>query len=127
MAKISCGKELNSLPKLTGCPAEGEYFLVINATGGFGAGGYALRDWASLVICLLEGGMFLVYGDELVNGVYANSDYNNIELVVYYNGIGYLIPVDQYEQYAGGGFAITFRTEFTHEDVFMITPNGKII
>lgn len=128
MARPDCGKEINTLPILTGCPADGEYFLVVGAAGGFGSGQYALRSWANLVTCLLEGGIFLVYGDELDNGVYANSDYDNIELVVFSNSINrYLIPVTEYVQISGGGFEVLIQAAWTHEDVFVVFPNGTIV
>lgn len=125
---IRCGKELNTLPILGGCPSDSEYFLVVNAVGGYGAGGYALRSWGNLVLCLLESGIFLVYGNELVDGAYENTDYVGIELVVFYNGINrYLIPTTEYTIIETGGFQINtdiFGSVFTEADVFVVFPNG---
>lgn len=47
-----CGIELKSLPLLSGCPANNEWVLFGNATGGLGAGLYARRLWGDLKACL---------------------------------------------------------------------------
>jgi hypothetical protein len=52
----SCGIEANTLPLLTGCPADNEYFLVMNAVGGKGSGKYARRAWVDLKNCVGGGG-----------------------------------------------------------------------
>lgn len=52
---MSCqSDELSSLPLLLGCPADDEWFLVGNATGGIGVGGYARRAWADIKRCILS-------------------------------------------------------------------------
>lgn len=47
-----CEVELSSLPLLSGCPANNEWVLFGNATGGQGAGGYARRLWSDIKACL---------------------------------------------------------------------------
>lgn len=48
----NCTVELASLPLLAGCPADEEWFLVGNATGGQGTGKYARRLWSDLKNCI---------------------------------------------------------------------------
>ena len=48
----TCGIEGSNLPLLSGCPANNEWVLFGNATGGIGAGGYARRLWSDLKACL---------------------------------------------------------------------------
>lgn len=47
-----CGIELNQLPLLSGCPANNEWVLFGNATGGLGEGGYARRLWGDVKACI---------------------------------------------------------------------------
>lgn len=47
-----CGIELSDVPLLSGCPANNEWVLFGNATGGSGNGGYARRLWSDLKACL---------------------------------------------------------------------------
>lgn len=52
---MSCqADELSSLPLLNGCPADDEWFLVGNAVGGEGIGGYARRTWADIKACIFS-------------------------------------------------------------------------
>jgi hypothetical protein len=55
----ACATEFSSLPLLAGCPSDDEYFLVGNAIGGLGAGGYARRRYADLKSCILAGLSFI--------------------------------------------------------------------
>lgn len=47
-----CNIEMATLPMLSGCPEDNEWFLVGNATGGFGQYRYARRRWADLKNCI---------------------------------------------------------------------------
>lgn len=52
---MSCqADELSSLPLLNGCPSDNEWFLVGNAIGGLGAGGYARRLWVDIKRCIFN-------------------------------------------------------------------------
>lgn len=48
-----CAIEIADLPVLQGCPSSTELVLVMNATGGSGAGLYALRKWGDIRTCVL--------------------------------------------------------------------------
>lgn len=50
--KGNCNVELATLPVLSGCPDDNEWFLVGNATGGYGTYRYARRRWADLKGCM---------------------------------------------------------------------------
>lgn len=45
------GLELSALPLLLGCPGINEKVIVVGAIGGYGDGGYALRNWSDLKKC----------------------------------------------------------------------------
>lgn len=49
----TCDTELSNLPLLSGCPGNGEYFLVGNAAGGQGIGQYGRRLWSDIKSCIL--------------------------------------------------------------------------
>lgn len=49
----ACDTEASSFPLLSGCPSNGEYFLVGNAIGGSGVGLYARRPYSSVISCIL--------------------------------------------------------------------------
>src|SRR3954469_23173991 len=51
----NCKQEASELPLLTGCPADSEYFIVGNATGGKGVGKYARRLWSAIKGCTTGG------------------------------------------------------------------------
>lgn len=51
----TCDIELSSLPLLSGCPTDSEYFLVGNAVGGQGLGKYGRRLWNDIRSCALAG------------------------------------------------------------------------
>lgn len=55
----ACSTEFSGLPLLAGCPSNSEYFLVGNAIGGLGIGGYARRRYADLKSCILSGLSFI--------------------------------------------------------------------
>lgn len=48
-----CAIEIAGLPILQGCPAGSELVMVVGATGGKGAGLYALRKWSDIRTCVL--------------------------------------------------------------------------
>ena len=50
-----CDVEASSLPVLSGCPTDNEYFLVGNAAGGQGLGQYGRRLWSDVRKCALAG------------------------------------------------------------------------
>jgi hypothetical protein len=136
----ACDQEINGLPILTGCPADTEYFLVMGATGGAGAGLYALRSWLTLKNCILA----QLFGDgiETINGSqldgsnqYMNSDLID-QLLVFYNGVNrFLIHDDSDETYPASewkylksgtdviGIQILIPAVFTSADIFTIFPN----
>ena len=71
----ACATEFSSLPLLAGCPSDDEYFLVGNAIGGLGAGGYARRRYADLKACILAGLSFIPLQFEIgVSGSPMNDD-----------------------------------------------------
>lgn len=78
MKKMDCSSDIDILPKLPGCPADDEYFLVTNAKYGYGSNGHALRAWGDIKVCV--GG-----GDnpdpEPEPGVDTNTNIANAELV----------------------------------------------
>jgi|ERR1700743_3710638 len=51
----ACDTELSSLPLLSGCPTDNEYFLVGGALGGEGVGQYGRRLWSDVKSCALSG------------------------------------------------------------------------
>ena len=51
-----CNVELSSLPLLSGCPADDEWFLVGNAVGGKTPSKYARRLWSDIKSCVSGGG-----------------------------------------------------------------------
>lgn len=135
-----CGKELVTLPLLSGCPADSEWFLVGNATGGYGTYKYARRTWADIKECLLSGlvadffgpGILTITGAQLDSErIYLNSDLIN-DLVVFYNGINrFLIRTTEWDYVLNVdndvvGIQILIAATFTSEDVFLIFPNPKI-
>ena len=135
-----CDQEIDGLPILTGCPADTEYFLVMGATGGKGAGLYALRSWLTLKNCLLT----QLFGDgiETINGSqlngsnqYLNSDLIN-QLVIFYNGLNRFLlhdnndetyPASEWAYVKSGtdvvGVEILIPATFTSADIFTIFPN----
>lgn len=50
-----CDIEASSLPILSGCPTNNEYFLVGGAAGGQGVGQYGRRLWSDIRMCALAG------------------------------------------------------------------------
>lgn len=138
-----CGKELVTLPLLSGCPADSEWFIVGNATGGFGTYKYARRTWGDIKECLestiitrLFGiGILTINGTQLTDGIYLNSDLIN-DLVVFYNGINrflirtvewdYVILNDNVVGDNVVGVQILIGANWTAEDVFLIFPNPKV-
>ena len=55
---MSCAVDISTLPLLTGCPSDNEFFLVGNASGGYGTGGYARRRYADLKNCFAANVVF---------------------------------------------------------------------
>lgn len=47
-----CNIALETLPMLSGCPDDNEWFIVGNATGGYGTFGYGRRRWGDLKNCI---------------------------------------------------------------------------
>lgn len=54
MAASDCQQEVNSLPLLTGCPADTETILVMNSTAAGNVGGYGRRFIKDVRICFLN-------------------------------------------------------------------------
>lgn len=127
---MGCGKEINTLPILTGCPADDEYILVMNAVGGQGAGLYGLRSWPAIRNCLLGPGIITITGDQLNS---QNEYYNSSlvdSLVVYYNSLGYLNYGSQFEYITDVdgdviGIRILIPAVFGSDDEFVIFPNAQ--
>ena len=130
-----CSKEIGTLPLLTGCPADNEWFFVGNASGGFSTYGYGRRLFGDIKNCLLAD--FFGIGTKIITGaqldgdnIYLNSDLIN-NLLVFYKGIpNYLDYGTQWEYVLNGdnnvvGIQILLGGTFTSEDVFLIIPNPQ--
>lgn len=128
MPRQNCGIELDSLPLLASCPADSETMLFMGATGGQGAGGYARRTWQKVRNCILSQlKIIFANGDEFEGNTYNNASLAGMDLVVYYNGLGFLVPLKlQIEILETGGFIAVDFTVFTNQDDFVIFPNGPI-
>lgn len=132
-----CSKEIGTLPLLTGCPADDEWFFVGNAVGGFSTYGYGRRAYSEIRNCLAS--YFFGVGIKTITGaqldsenIYLNSDLVN-NLVVFYNGINrFLLYGTEWEYVLNGdnnvvGIQILIAATFTSEDVFLIFPNPQPI
>ena len=73
---MPCSEEISGLPILTGCPGNSEYFFMVGASSGKGAGGYALRSAADVKSCFLSGVKFGFV--QIVVGVTKDGDGNII-------------------------------------------------
>lgn len=83
-----CEIEVAGLPVLSGCPADGELFLVNNAEAGEGEFGYGQRTWLELKNCILNAAtppytpiffQFITVGDELTYTITPTTDYYVVE------------------------------------------------
>lgn len=64
----ACATEFDTVPLLAGCPSDNEEFLVCNAVGGLGVGGYARRRYADVKACVLAGLSFIPLQFEIGTG-----------------------------------------------------------
>lgn len=130
-----CSKEIGTLPLLTGCPADNEWFFVGNAVSGFSTYGYGRRTYSDIRNCLAT--YFFGTGIKTIDGsqldsenTYYNSDLIN-NLVVFYNGLNrFLLYSTEWEYVLNVdnnviGVQILLDVTFTSEDVFLIFPNPQ--
>jgi len=124
----NCGQEVDKLPVVAGCPAPTEKIMFSGTIGGKGIGQYANRTWAALSACLTGGSQKIIYanGSEFSGNQYDNTSLAGFDLVVYYNGIGFLIPPTQLVILSTGGFIVPTYPSFTSDDNFVIFPNSLI-
>ena len=130
MAKKCCGQEVNELPTVATCPSPTEKVMFSGTNGGKGDGKYANRTWATILGCLTGGSQKILYanGSEFSGDTYDNTALAGLDLVVYYNGIGFMIPPMQLVILETGGFVLpTFPDGFTSEDNFVLIPNGEYV
>lgn len=136
----ACDQEISGVPILTGCPADTEYFLVMGASGGLGAGGYGRRSWLDIKNCLLDQifgpGILTINGTQLDgSNQYLNSDLID-QLLVFYNGINRFLlhdngnetyPTSEWKYVKSGssvvGIQILIPATFGASDIFTIFPN----
>lgn len=146
---MGCSIDFSALPILTGCPGDGELFLVGNAIGGLDANGgqtvgYARRGWLSIKECVwssIEGSGLLMFTGDQLNGSnqyfpVSGNPWLGFNLIVYYQGQGFLVynssapswPSSGWKPVtSGGGIAgieILIPGSFTIADIFLVIPNG---
>jgi hypothetical protein len=89
-----CGIELSQLPLVSGCPANNEWMLFGNTTGGLGAGLYARRLWSDVKACLagtFNPLVFIVGRGEATDPIAGQSTWTSSVLVNLGATNGYLI------------------------------------
>jgi len=129
---MACVIDESQLPILTGCPGDGELFMVGNAVGGLDANGgfttgYARRSWASIRQCLAT--KFFGDGIKTITGLQLDGSNRFIDanmstsLVVFYNGVSrYLVRGSEWD-YVANGIQILIPGTFGSQDFFIIFPN----
>ncbi len=122
-----CGIELDSLPIVATCPDDSETMLFMGTVGGLGDGRYARRRWLQVKNCLQSASKIrIVNGVSFEGNTYNNTALAGLDLIVYYNGVGFLLT-SQYVVLETGGFVALFADTFTDADNFVLFPNGVYI
>lgn len=129
---MACTIDLSQLPSLAGCPADNEWFLVGNATGGLDVNGnytvgYGRRTYSALVNCIV--GKIFGVGTEVITGAQLNgsNQYINAGMIgsldVFYNGLNRFLLRGSEWDYVTNGISILLPGSYTSADYFVIIPN----
>jgi hypothetical protein len=134
---VPCPFDIASVtPQIQGCPPDNSYLMFI---GGSLPDGIGFKRWGDIKDCLttqLLGGRIVTFngGQLQVGNAYPNTDWNGLNLLVFYNGLNKFLsynpsapsyPTSEYQPISGGGVQILIPGTYTTADIFVVFPNGS--